>query len=143
MVTTRGGEHAGSSARPQANINQATTDVRRSKRNVAATPATLDSPDHVLQLQFDSAAATKPVGNKSKSRISRVPSTKKKSKLPTKPVAEINATLSPACLIEIFKRCDDDDDCIKSLPLVCKHWAEILRAPSAVWEVSLKPIISP
>lgn len=143
MVTTRGGEHAGSSARPSANKNQATTDVRRSKRNVAATPAgTLDSPDHVLQLQFDSAAATKPVGNKSKSRITRVPSTKKKSKLPTNPVAEINATLSPACLIEIFKRCDDED-CINSLPLVCKHWAEILRAPSAVWEVSWKPIFPP
>jgi hypothetical protein len=136
MVKTRRGDHLGSSSRAQPLTHQPATDVRRSKRNIAATPAgTLESPDHVLSLQFDSAAATKPVKNKSKSRISKIPSTRKKSKVADKPAQSGVAILSSPCLIEIFKRCTQGER-HHVLPLVCKQWAEILRAPSAAWEVS-------
>ncbi|KAH7617191.1 hypothetical protein Ndes2526B_g07784 [Nannochloris sp. 'desiccata'] len=119
--------------RSQAPGNQPVTDARRPKRKGVATPAgTLDSPDHVLNLQFDSAAPTKPAGNKSKSRFSKIPSTHKKSKAPSKPAPEI-AILSTALLIEIFKLCDQKER-HQVLPLVCKHWSEVLRAPSAAWE---------
>jgi hypothetical protein len=133
MVQTRRGEHNGSTSRSQEKTNKTSTVPRRSTRKSAATPAgTLHSPDHVLNLQFDSAAATKPAGNKSKSRIA---STSKKSKAPTKPVAPINAILTPACLCEIFKHCEMIERRF-GLPLVCKHWAEVLRGPSVAWEVS-------
>jgi len=121
--------------RSQASTNPPVTDERRSKRKSVATPAgNCDSPDHVLSLQFDSAAATKPVGNKSKSRLSKIPSTRKKSKAPSKPAPEI-ANLTLPCFIEIFKLCDQRER-HHVLPLVCKQWAKILRAPSAAWQVS-------
>jgi hypothetical protein len=114
---------------------QPVTGARRSKRKSVATPAgTCDTPDHVLSLQFDSAAATKPFGNKSKSRVSKLPSADKKSKAPSKPAPEI-AILTLPCLIEIFKFCDQRER-LHVLPLVCKKWAKTLRAPSAAWEVN-------
>jgi hypothetical protein len=143
-MQTRGKERRSSSSRTQPSAQQRRTEVRRFKRNSAATPATQfgNSPDHVLNLQFDSGAPTKPVGNKSRSRIT---STNKKAKAPSKQAPKIPIkipimSLTPTCLVEIFKLCDQRER-QHVLPLVCKHWADVLRAPSKAWEVSFKILL--
>lgn len=127
------------------NDNEPRTRGKGSRSLKASTPATgrSSTPLNVLDLHqvLNSGEPTRQAG-KSKSRFSRAPSTTKKSRMSTdsdapSPSTQITSilNLSPACLAEVFKRCDRTA-CRKVLPLVCKQWAAVLKGPSVAWEVS-------